>query len=318
MKEQEILVTVLMPVYNGVEYIREAIDSILDQTFKHFELVIVNDGSTDETESIIKSYTDTRIKLINQQNGGVSAALNTGLKHARAKYIVRFDADDVSYRNRLEVQYNFMLQNPDYILVGSDADYMTKEGTFIYTYKNVGHTNEEINQTIVQHCSFIHSSVIYLKDLVISLGGYDVRAHTFEDYFLWKKLIKKGKVCNLRQPLLKVRFNSSSVTIDEKDHDPAFIRLKRKALSEGKISEADGNEILEKCKGLSKEKKENSYNRMLGKKFLWDNYKPKNARQYLWKSIKAEPLVFSGYLLIIFSFFPESVIKMIYENNKVR
>jgi len=316
MTDKDVLVSVLMPVYNGAGYIGEAIDSVLAQTFPFFELLIVNDGSTDSTREVIESYKDPRIRLINQPNGGVSAALNTGLKHAKGEYIARFDADDICYPDRIEVQYTFIKEHPDYILVGTDADYITQEGEFIYKYVNVGHTNEEINKTIEMHCSFIHSSVMYPKKAVMDLGGYEVKAHTFEDYFLWKKLIKRGKVCNLRKPLLKVRFNSSSVTIDEKDHDPVFLMLKKKALQTGVITDEEGKLILKSVRGLSKKRKEGSYNRMLCKKFLWDNYQPGRARKHLMRSLKSEPFVFTSYLLLLLSLLPEKIIKAIYEKNK--
>lgn len=309
-------ITVLMPVYNGAKYIKEAIDSVLAQTYADFEFVIINDGSTDNTEQIIRSYSDKRIRLINQQNAGVSAALNKGLLEAQGKYIARFDADDVCYSERLKIQYDFMLANPDYILVGSDADYITEEGEYIFTFHNLGYTNEELNETIKRQCSFIHSTVLYDKKAILDLGGYEIKAHTFEDYFLWKRLIKTGKVCNINQPLIKVRFNSSSVTIDEKDHNAVFLKLKQKALDTGSITDEEGLQLLKSIKGLSKVEKESSYNRMLGKKFLWDNYQPKKARNYLWKSIKLEPYVLKSYFLILFSFLPQKTIKLIYGRKK--
>src|SRR5882757_7271659 len=101
-------VTVLMPAYNAGKYIGEAISSVLGQSFVDFELLIVNDGSTDDTEKIIRSFHDSRIVMIRQENKGVSAALNLGLAHARAPYIARFDADDICLPNRLKVQYEFI------------------------------------------------------------------------------------------------------------------------------------------------------------------------------------------------------------------
>lgn len=94
-------ITVLMPAYNAGKYIREAITSVLEQSFADFELLIVNDGSTDDTADIIDSFNDERIVVLSQENKGVAAALNNGLRHARAPYIARFDADDVCYPYRL-------------------------------------------------------------------------------------------------------------------------------------------------------------------------------------------------------------------------
>ncbi|MCC6371172.1 MAG: glycosyltransferase, partial [Bacteroidia bacterium] len=267
---------------------------------------------------VVATFKDDRIKLISQPNGGVSAALNCGLKHATGKYILRFDADDVCYPNRFQIQYDFITANPDYVLVGSDADYMTEDGEFIFYYKNVGHANDEINKTILTECSFIHSSVIYPKEVVMQLGGYEVKAHTFEDFYLWKKLIKKGKVCNIPQALMKVRFNSSSVTIDEKDHNPDFLRLKRKALNCGEITDEEGI-LLKTCiTKLSPKHKEASYNRMLAKKFLWDNYQPKKARQYIRKTLILEPINLTSYLLLFVSVLPKSLIVWLYHQKKAK
>src|SRR4030088_1747169 len=117
-------ITVLMPVYNAGKYIRDAIDSVLSQTFSDFELLIINDGSTDDAEKIIESFNDPRISVINQSNKGIAIALNTGLQLARAPYIARFDADDICYEDRLKVQYRFITANPEYIIAGSAADYI--------------------------------------------------------------------------------------------------------------------------------------------------------------------------------------------------
>jgi len=306
-------VTVLMPVYNGENYLREAIDSVLQQSFKDFELLIVNDGSTDKTEEILRSYTDARLRYINQANAGVSAALNTGLKEAKGKYIARFDADDICYPQRLELQYRFMETHPDYILIGSDADYMSEEGEFLFTYKNTGYSNEEINERLKVYCPFVHSTVFYLKQVVLDCGSYNVNAHSFEDYFLWIHLIKLGKVCNFKEPLIKVRFNASSVTVDDKDRDTVFVQLKKKAIETGKLTDEEGALLLGSIKRLSKFKKESSYHRMLGKKYLWNNYQPVNARQHLLKTMKMEPFNLNTYLLFALSFFPKGLIKKIYD-----
>lgn len=309
-------ITVLMPVYNCEKYIGAAIDSVLNQTFKDFELLIVNDGSTDNTQKVIETYSDPRIVLINKPNGGVSSALNTGLAAARGEYIARFDADDICVSTRLQKQYEFMKSHPDYILVGSDADYITEEGDYIYYYSTPWHTNDEIRERIMEYCPFIHSAVMYLKEAVVSLGGYEVKAHTFEDYFLWTKLVRKGKVCNINEPLIKVRFNASSVTVDERDVEPVFARLKSKALKTGEISDEEGKAIFESIKRLNRKKKESSYNRMLGKKFLWNNYQPRKARRYLLKTIIMEPFRMTSYLLLMLSFLPEKMIKSIYEKTR--
>jgi len=111
MKEPK--VTVLMPVYNGEKYLNEAIDSILGQTFKDFKFLIINDGSTDGTADILKSYKDSRIKVTNnEKNIGLTKSLNKGLKMAKSEYIARMDADDISLPTRLQKQVEFMDSHP--------------------------------------------------------------------------------------------------------------------------------------------------------------------------------------------------------------
>ncbi len=106
-------ISVVMSVYNGGEFLREAIDSILDQTYTQFEFIIVDDGSTDNSINVIESYKDPRIVLIRQVNKGLVVALNVGLRKAQGKYIARMDADDISIKNRLEIQLRFMESNPE-------------------------------------------------------------------------------------------------------------------------------------------------------------------------------------------------------------
>lgn len=307
-------ITVLMPVYNGEKYLKEAIDSILCQTYKDFEFLIINDGSTDKSEEIIRTYQDPRIRLINQPNGGVSKALNTGLKNASGKYIARMDADDVSYPKRLQIQHDFLLKYPEYILIGSDVNYINQEGEFIFRYNNPAYTDDDIKKTVKKNCPFVHSTVFFEKSYAVNLGGYPEKAHGFEDHLLWTKFSDAGKLCNLNLALASYRFNASSVTIDEKDMDKVFNEIKRKALNSGEITEEEEKQLLTINVKMSIKKKESSYNRMLGKKYLWNNYRPKKARQHLIKAIKAEPFNSTSYSLFILSFLPESAIGKIYKS----
>lgn len=309
-------VTVLMPVYNAEKYLREAIESVLTQTYSDFEFLIINDGSTDSSKSVIESFNDPRIRLINRENGGVSAALNTGLAEAQGRYIVRFDADDICFPDRIELQYQFMCANPDYILAGSDADYVNKDGEYIFTFTNMGHSDEEIRQQYINGCPFIHSTVIYKKSEVLGLGGYETKAHTFEDYFLWVKLLKKGKVCNFDKPLVKVRFNPESVTVDSRDYPRDFRLIHRKALETGEITDHEEQIILKSIRKLDKTKKELSYNRMLAKKYLWNNYAPKKARQHIREVLRTKPFDLTGFFLFALSWLPKKLIDSIYSKVK--
>jgi len=312
-------ITVLMPAYNAAKYIAAAISSVLAQHFKNFELLVINDGSIDDTAAVVKNFTDNRIKLINQPHMGIAAALNLGLLNAAAPVIARFDADDICYPQRLQVQYDYLMAHPDCVLTGTDVNYADQAGEYLYRYTNTGHTHEEICSKINSGCPFIHSAVMYRKNIALELGGYNARAHTFEDYHLWIQLIKKGRVCNLSSPLVTVRLNPESVTVDEKLRGKRFAELKREMLfQQGPITEAQEIELLgileaQRFTGF----KNYSYNILVAKKYLWNNYQPAKARQNAKKAIGFKPLQLTGYGLWLLSFMPKNIVAKFYSKYKM-
>jgi glycosyltransferase involved in cell wall biosynthesis len=312
-------ITVLMPAYNAEKYIGWAIASVLGQTYTDFELVIVNDGSTDGTASVITAFNDPRIILINQANRGVAAALNTGLKHSRAPYIARFDADDICYPRRLEKQIRFLQENPEYVLVGSDVDYVLEDDDFLFHFHCIAHSHKEIIQKLYFYCPFVHSAVMYKKERICNAGGYPTDAHNFEDYMLWTTIAKAGKFCNLAEPLIKCRLNPASVTIDEKWRGKRFRKLKRKAIKRGSITAAEGNELLAIIKNQDVSNiKEGSYHALCGKKFLTNNYQPEKARAHVKKAINMRPFRLDNYLLYTVSYLPEKFILWLHKRSPNR
>jgi glycosyltransferase involved in cell wall biosynthesis len=312
-------ITVLMPAYNAGKYIREAIESVLAQTYTDFELLVVNDGSTDHTISVVLSINDPRIVLVNKEHEGIAGALNTGLRLADSYYIARFDADDICMPDRLEKQFNFLEDHPDYVMVGSDAEYMLEDGEYLFSFRCIAHSNDEIQQNMYVYCPFIHSSVMYKRDEVIKAGGYDVRAHNFEDYLLWTSVAKTGKLQNLREPLLKVRFNPASITIDERWRGERFRYLKRQATTRGVITEEEGNELLAIIQRQDVSKiKEGAYHALCGKKFLANNYQPVKARGHVRKAIGISPLRLDNYLLYAVSYLPEPLIAWLHKKSPNR
>jgi glycosyltransferase involved in cell wall biosynthesis len=310
-------VTVLMPAYNAVKYIGEAIRSVLAQSFTDFELLIINDGSTDNTKDIVKKFTDPRIRIIDNEGKGISMALNTGLQAANGFYIARFDADDICMPKRLERQVRFLDVSPDYILIGTDAEYIKENGDHLFDFHCMSYSYDDIIQRIYQHCPFIHSSVMYRKDEIIKAGGYSLHAHNFEDYLLWVTLVKAGKCCNLPDALIKVRFNPGSVTIDEKWRGENFRKLKRDIIKRGSITEKEGNKLLSIIKRQEVRKiKESSYHALCSKKFLLDNYQPVKARWHAGRAIYINPLRLDNYALLVTSYFPSKWIKWLKQRNK--
>ena len=315
----EVSITVLMPAFNAALYISEAIQSVLQQTFTDFELLIINDGSTDETENTIRDFKDERIVLINKTHEGISQALNIGLQHAKGKYIARFDADDICFPERFARQVYFLETNPDYVITGTDAEYILESGEFLFNFKCIAHSHYEIMKRLYFYCPFIHSGVMYRKDAVIQSGGYSANAHHFEDYLLWVRLAKKGKLYNIPEALIKVRFNPASATIDEKWRGKKFRQLKKKIIHCGTITAEEGNKLLEIIKQQNTEEiKQGAYYALCGKKFLANNYEPKKARRQIKKAINIRPLRWDNYALLMASYFPEKIISWLYKINTNR
>lgn len=310
------LITVLMPAYNAEKYINEAIASVLNQTFTDFELLIINDGSTDTTKQIIESFEDPRIRLVNQTNQGIAAALNIGLLNAKADLIARFDADDICMPERLMVQYHFLLDHPEYIIVGSDAEFIDMNGNYVYARSLPAHTNNEIQELGLDKCPLIHSAVLFRKAPIMRAGGYNIHAHGFEDLLLWAKVIKQGKVHNLSQKLLQVRLSPESISVDRKWHTKRFREIMIGSIHKGNITEQEGKEVLAILRKQNTPKiKEGSYYLLLGKKYLWDNPQPGKARINLKKAICIYPGRLDNYAIMVLSFFPKGVINWLYKRK---
>ncbi len=302
-------VTVLMPAYNAEKYIAEAIQSILDQTYSNFEFLIINDGSTDRTSTIIKGFDDPRIRLLEQSREGICNTLNRGLRKAKGFYIARFDADDISLPERLSKQVQFLDQNPDYILVGCDAEYISESGEHLFDFQCAGHTHDEIIKHIYIDCPFIHSGVMYRKQDVLDAGGYSPEAHNFEDYLLWAKMAGTGLFSNLSEQLIKVRFNPNSSTMDERWRGRRFRELKKGIIQRKQISKEEGEELLAIINRQNTQRiKEGAYYALVGKKFLLNNHQPAKARIHLAKAIHQYPFRLDNYAFYLLSYFPKPFI----------
>jgi len=197
------LVTVLMSTYNNEKTVGRAIDSILNQTFTDYEFLIINDASKDRTEQVIKGFSDSHIRIINnKKNLGLTRSLNKGLKEAKGKYLARIDADDISLPKRLEKQVNFLQNNPDFILIGTSFNIINKKGKIIKKVE-FNLNPEELYYDLIFQNMFAHSSVLFKLEDVIKLGEYSERLKYAQDYDLWCKLSKKGKIWVLPDILTK-------------------------------------------------------------------------------------------------------------------
>lgn len=235
-----------MPVYNCELFIKEAVESILNQTYSNFEFLIIDDASTDETVSIIKSYTDSRIQLIEKPlNTGHTNSLNQGLKLAKGKYIARMDGDDISFRERFEKQVAYLEANSEVVLCGTSYEIMGEDKRTI-----IPESNDDIKLALLRANCIAHPSVMIRKNVLEEFSIiYDTIKEPAEDYAMWVQLLCVGKLHNLQEILLKYRIHNSSVSrkrVDEQEK--RVIEIKLQLLSHLDIILADyEREILRKC-----------------------------------------------------------------------
>lgn len=197
-------VSVVMSVYNGERFLREAIDSILNQTFTDFEFIIVNDGSTDGTGEILESYRDERIILVTQDNVGLTKALNNGIALARGKYIARQDADDISKPERLEKQVAFMEAHPVVGLLGTRFEAIDEKGQvtrLAYLQEN----NKVLQARLLEINQFSHGSVMIRKEALDKVGLFRDFFKYAQDYDLWLRIAEQYEVANLPEFLFCYR-----------------------------------------------------------------------------------------------------------------
>lgn len=216
-------VSVIMAVYNGETYLSEAILSVLNQTEKNFEYIIIDDGSTDDSQKIIKSFHDERIVYFKKIHSGLVDSLNLGLQKARTEFIARFDADDICMPERLEKQLSFFEQHPENVLVGSYAVKIDEFGEEIGTLEYPPLAWPEIKKYSLLHNPFIHPTVMFRRELIRIVGDYRNFKHA-EDYELWTRIIYKYPCANIDEPLLKYRVHTGQIT-EKRKITSIFIRF---------------------------------------------------------------------------------------------
>jgi len=209
------LVSVVMPVFNGEPFLREAVESIRGQTFGDFEFIIVDDGSTDCGASMLEFYEkeDERVRVYHQENRGLVAALNRGCELARGKYIARMDADDVSVKERLRCQVEFMNSSPNTAVVGGAIETIDSEGRSLGIEVSPL-TDRDIKAALGRgECPFAHPTVVIRKDVFVAVNGYREVALHAEDYDLWTRIADESQLANLAAVMLKYRRHSKQVSI---------------------------------------------------------------------------------------------------------
>lgn len=208
-------VSVIMPVYNAIPYLFEAVGSILGQTFSDFEFIIIDDGSTDgSTEALLAlAASDSRIVLVSRPNTGYAVALNEALGLARGSFVARMDADDVSLPGRLTLQVAHLRSDAGCVGVGGAMLMIDEAGRPVARFAPpADHAEIDAAHLAAMTSVIVHPAVMMRADVLASVGGYRSELEPAEDLDLWLRLAERGRLANLGEPLLKYRLHAGSVS----------------------------------------------------------------------------------------------------------
>ena len=205
-------ISILLPVFNDAKFIKKAVRSVLVNTYSNYELIIVNDGSTDNSLEILNTIKDQRIKVFNKSNSGLIETLNYGLKKCKNEIIMRMDGDDEIDTEKISKQLKYF-SNSKSILLGTGGSVIDNNSKF----KNLVNVPED-NISILKKMrkmqpSIIHASIMFYKDAIIKSGSYDEKFSVAEDYELFYRLSKLGELSNINIPLYKIRKNEENVSV---------------------------------------------------------------------------------------------------------
>ncbi len=212
-------VSVVMSVYNAAPHLRDAVSSVLAQTFRDFELLIINDGSTDASGQILKEFTDPRIRIIEQENRGLVTSLNRGVRESKGEYIARMDADDICLPGRLHSQVTYLDAHPAIALLGAFVSTMDEDGNPLAPVVRFPIQHQDIWQKLGRRPWVVcHPAVMYRRQVAMDIGLYDPAFAHAEDVEFFARLMSKYRAMNLPEVVLNYRVRRGAVSVTRKDH----------------------------------------------------------------------------------------------------
>ena len=249
------LVSVVLCTYNDERFISNTIQSVLEQSFRDFEFIIWNDGSTDRTESIVRSFNDDRIRYFYHDNVGLGIALSKACKEAKGKYIARIDGDDICMLDRFSIEVAFLESHPEVVLVSSSVIYIDESGIVLgRSFPWTWHRN-------IRKCiNVVHPAVMFRRDIYNRTCGY-LDARSAQDRILWPKMLKFGEFHIIKQPLVYYRLLSSSLSHSTSSNSPYSAMLeiiRRKMAADDEVTDID-LALQNKLYDLSKKRNNNSF-----------------------------------------------------------
>jgi glycosyltransferase involved in cell wall biosynthesis len=213
MTQKTPLVSVVMPVYNTEDYLKQAVDSILEQSWTNFELIVIDDGSKDHSGKILDEIakTDKRMKVVHQKNHGLVFTLNLGIRMATGEYIARMDADDISFPRRFEQQVAILDKHKDVVLVAGGFEIIDEDSEFLYR-EVLPVDDRDIKRSMLLRNPIAHGSVMFRKNALDIVGLYSSECGPTEDFELWSRLAGVGKFAALEQSIFRWRVNTKGIS----------------------------------------------------------------------------------------------------------
>jgi glycosyltransferase involved in cell wall biosynthesis len=244
-------ISVVMSVFNGEVFLGQAIESILDQSLLDFELLVIDDGSTDSTPKIISNYAqrDKRIRVVTHANKGRAESLNIGLGLASGRYIARMDADDVALPHRLEKQIEFMEKNPEVGVLGGAYDLINGNGDVVNCVRPPLE-DAELRSLMLRYNPMCHPTVVMKKDIALASGGYRAALLDADDYDLFLRMAERSKLANLQESVLQYRIHAGQVSVRNLKHQTFCVVAARHAAS---VRRSGGTDPLSNMAEISAE-----------------------------------------------------------------
>lgn len=287
-----------MSVYNGGRYLRPCLDSLVGQTLRDVEFILIDDGSKDDSANVLREYADRdpRIKLTIRANKGLTKTLNECFAQAKGEFLARMDCDDVCYPDRFEQQVKFLREHPDVVCAGGYFDLIDEEGRKLTRLQPPTDDAEIQQQVLKGHGTICHPSAMIRASALKQIGGYCEDFKTAQDIDLWLRIGEVGKLANLPRPVLKFRLHESSVS-ESKRHEQrqsAKMACERAWQRRGISGHYEADEPWRPGKDRASRHK---YAIQYGW-WAYNSGENKTARHYAWRAIKALPMKLAGWKLL--------------------
>jgi glycosyltransferase involved in cell wall biosynthesis len=305
------IVSVVITVYNDENYIATAIESILSQTFQDYELIVVDDGSTDATASILDKYlqTDKRIHVYRIENSGTTIAANVGLKMANGKYIARLDSDDISFPHRLMEQVQYLEENPVVALVGGSLEFIDENGVQV----GVRNIKAKDPKKFIYHRNiYQHSDVMFKKEIVNKVGGYREKFRNSQDLDLWLRISEIADIAKTNNIIGQWRINPGGYTIARAKEQMREVKLAKEfARQRRKYSKDTYDLYVPPAKPRHRERiRQDEYNLIIGAVLL-QSVRVQESRERIMMSIKSSTSLL-GVSLYLLTYLPKWTIRMLF------